>query len=114
MSLSELLLIAVIALVLFDTKQLIQLCKIAITSYKKIARFLLQVKYSLADNSSLADNNQIIFNSELSSNNNQDYIRNSNDYNNLIGNYCTNMQILYQPELNFEAQPELFDEIFLL
>jgi Sec-independent protein translocase protein TatA len=108
MSLSELLLIAVIALVLFDTKQLIQLCKIAVISYKKIVRFLLQAK------SAWADNTQTIFSSESSNNYQHNYIKHSTDYNNLIGNYCTNMQILYQPELNFDAQPELFDGIFLL
>lgn len=108
MSLSELLLIAVIALVLFDTKQLIQLFKLAIISYKKIVRFLLQAK------SSLAENTQIMFDSESNNNYQHSYIKHSTDYNHMIGNYYTNVQILYQPELNFEAQPELFDEMFLL
>lgn len=102
---SEILLLIVLLVILLDAEQLIELIKIVLSFYKDLKLFFSRLKNSINVDfqSVISDSSAAV--RDLSSN----YLNDSG----ILSSPNISERFLYQPELNFDSQPELFDDLLL-
>lgn len=98
---SEIFFLLVLLAVLLDTEQLLELVKFLLSLYKDLKRFISKLKNSVNFDfkNIISDGNYLEVN----------YLNNKG----ISNNYEIARVVLYQPELNFDSQPELFDDLLL-
>jgi hypothetical protein len=98
---SEIFFLLILLAVFLDAEQLLELVKFLLSLYKDLKNFISKLKNSV----NLDFKNIISDSSYLEVN----YLNNKG----ITNNYEIARVVLYQPELNFDSQPELFDDLFL-
>ncbi len=102
---SEIFFLIVLLVVLLDAEQLIELIKIVLSLYKDLKLFFSKLRNSI----NVDFKNIISDSSDAVRNLGSNYLNDSA----IFSSPQISERFLYQPELNFDSQPELFDDLCL-